>query len=292
MRYYDLNRHWTKRIEAHLGNRAPSDAVARDLNKFIVGNWNKPRATRMTPRVLNSRWSSRQPATPARATRSPMPADRDHSPCPACRLPGWLCVCAHAPRVATRTPLLLVVHVHDLGRTSNTARLLALAVRDATLVCHGVFPAPADPVAHVPAGATPVVLFPGRGARPLTPELVAALPSPPALVVPDGNWRQAGRMVKRLPLLAAAAKVALPARAFAGPALRRNRPGHRMSTYEAVAQALAILEGEEVAGPLLDFYRRATDRMLYARGRLRPGDVYGGLGGTEDARPPRSPDVG
>jgi DTW domain-containing protein YfiP len=208
-----------------------------------------------------------------------MPADRAPAACPACRLPEWLCVCAHAPRLTTRTPIVLIVHVHDLGRTSNTVRLLALAIRGAALLCHGAFPAPADPATHVPAGATPVVLFPGRGARLLTPELIAGLPSPPALIVPDGNWRQASRMVKRLPLLAGAVKVALAARDFTGPALRRNRPGHRMSTYEAVAQALAVLDGQAVAGPLLDFYRRATDRMLLARGKLKPGDVYGGLGG-------------
>ena len=212
-----------------------------------------------------------------------MSADRDPTPCPACRLPGWLCVCAHAPRVATRTSLLLLVHVRDRGRTSNTARLLTLAVRGATLVGHGERTGPPDPAAHLPAGATPIVLFPGRGARPLTPELVAALPSPPALVVPDGNWRQASGMVKRLPLLAAATKVALPAREFAGPALRRNREGHRMSTYEAVTQALAVLEGEAVAGPLFDFYRRATDRLLLVRGKLRLGDVYGGLDGPRPA---------
>jgi DTW domain-containing protein YfiP len=208
-----------------------------------------------------------------------MPADRDYTPCTACRLPVWVCVCAYAPRVTTRTPLLLIVHVHDLGRTSNTVRLLNLAIRNATLICHGVFPTPADPASHVPAGATPVVLFPGRGARPLTPELVASLPSPPALVVPDGNWKQAGKMVKRLPFLAGAVKVALPARAFAGSALRRNLTGHRMSTYEAVAQALAILEGETVTGPLLDFYRRAVDRRLLVSGKLRLGDIYGGLEG-------------
>lgn len=208
-----------------------------------------------------------------------MPADRDPTPCPACRLQRWLCVCAHAPRLALRTPLLLVVHVQDLGRTSNTARLLALAVRGATTVGHGAPPATPDLAAHVPAGTTPLVLFPGHGARPLTPDLVSALPSPPALVVPDGNWRQAGKMVKRLPLLAAAVKVSLPVRAFAGNAPRRNRPGGRMSTYEAVAQALAVLEGEEVTRPLLDFYRRAVDRMLLVRGHLRLGDLYGGLDG-------------
>ncbi len=207
-----------------------------------------------------------------------MTADRDPTPCPACRLQGWLCVCALAPRVRTRTPLVLVVHVRDLDRTSNTVRLLALAIRNATLARHGEFPAPADPASHVPAGVTPVVLFPGHGAEPLTPELIDSLPSPPALVVPDGSWRQASRMVKRLPLLAGAVKVTLPDRAFAGAALRRNREGHRMSTYEAVAQALGVLEGEAVAGPLLDFYRRATDRMLLVRGKLKLGDVYGGVG--------------
>ncbi|HEY1188192.1 MAG TPA: tRNA-uridine aminocarboxypropyltransferase, partial [Gemmata sp.] len=211
-----------------------------------------------------------------------MTTDRAPTPCPACRLQAWLCVCAYAPRLTTRTPLLLIGHVHDLGRTSNTTRLLALAIRNATVLGHGAFPAPADPATHVPAGTTPLVLFPGHGDKPLTPELVAALPAPPALVVPDGNWRQASRMVKRLPLLAGAVKVALPARTLGGLALRRNLAGHHMSTYEAVAQALGILEGEAVAGALLDFYRRAVDRMLLVRGKLRLGDVYGGF----DAPPP------
>ncbi|MBA4188339.1 MAG: hypothetical protein C0467_10070 [Planctomycetaceae bacterium] len=225
-----------------------------------------------------------------------MTDDRDHAPCPACRLPGWLCVCEFAPQVVTRTSLLLVVHVHDLGRTSNTARLLTLAVKSAALVAHGGLPplSESDMAVHVPAGTTPVVLFPGRGARPLTPELVASLPSPPALIVPDGNWKQAGRMVKRLPLLDGAVKVALAARDFAGPALRRNRPGGRMSTYEAVVQAFGVLEGEAVAAPLLDFYRRATDRMMFVRGRLKRCDVFGGLNGPgpEQVPQPGTPDLG
>ena len=84
-----------------------------------------------------------------------MSADRDPTPCSACRLQKWLCVCAHAPRVATRTPLLLIVHVRDLGKTSNTVRLLTLAIREATVLCHGASPTPTDPASHVPAGLTP-----------------------------------------------------------------------------------------------------------------------------------------
>jgi hypothetical protein len=43
-------------------------------------------------------------------------------------------------------------------------------------------------------------------------------------------------------------------------------------------------QGEAIAGPLLDFYRRATDRMLLVRGKLRRGDVYGGLDGPNGDR--------
>ncbi len=202
---------------------------------------------------------------------------RDPTACPACRQQGWLCVCAHAPRLAVSTPLVIVVHRSDMPRTSSTVRLLGLAIRDVVVLPHGVFPVPADPAASIPTGTTPVVLFPGHGARPLTPELVASLPSPPALIVPDGNWRQASRMVKRIPLLAGAVKVALPDRSFSGTPLRSNQKGHHMSTFEAVAQAVGVLEGEAVASPLLDFYRRATDRMLLVRGKMRLGDVYGGV---------------
>lgn len=88
-----------------------------------------------------------------------MPTHRDTTPCPSCRLQAWLCVCPFIPHVQTRTPLLLIGHRSDLPRTSNTVRLLTLAIRNAAILPHGVFPAPADPASLVPAGTTPVVLF-------------------------------------------------------------------------------------------------------------------------------------
>src|SRR4051812_29331446 len=100
-----------------------------------------------------------------------MPPDRDPTPCPACRLQAWLCVCAHAPRVTVRTPLILLVHVHDFGGASNPALLLGLAMRAVAVIPPGGSPAPADPTSRLPAGTTPIVLFPGHGARPLTPQL-------------------------------------------------------------------------------------------------------------------------
>jgi hypothetical protein len=50
-----------------------------------------------------------------------------------------------------------------------------------------------------------------------------------------------------------------------------------MSTCEAIAQALGCLEGDTVEDELLSFFRRAVDRMLMLRGKMRATDVYGGL---------------
>ncbi len=38
-----------------------------------------------------------------------------------------------------------------------------------------------------------------------------------------------------------------------------------------------MIERDEIAEPLFDFYRRATDRMLLVRGKLTLRDVYGGI---------------
>ncbi len=79
---------------------------------------------------------------------------------------------------------------------------------------------------------------------------------------PSGAANDPDGMMKRLPLMAGAGKVALPSRTFTGVAVRRYHPGHRTSTFEAVAQAVTVLEGEATAEPLFEFYRRAIGQML------------------------------
>ena len=38
MRYYDLKRHWTRRIEPHLTDERLNAILVRDFNKFTFGN--------------------------------------------------------------------------------------------------------------------------------------------------------------------------------------------------------------------------------------------------------------
>jgi hypothetical protein len=41
MRYYDVPRHWTKRIIPHLGDRELNEVLVRDFNKYTYGRWEK-----------------------------------------------------------------------------------------------------------------------------------------------------------------------------------------------------------------------------------------------------------
>jgi len=41
MEYYDLKRHWTKRIMPHLGDTELNKILVRDFNKFTRGLWKK-----------------------------------------------------------------------------------------------------------------------------------------------------------------------------------------------------------------------------------------------------------
>jgi hypothetical protein len=54
MRYYDLQRHWTKRIEPHLTDERLNRVLVRDFRKFTTGNWNKSFTHRQFPRDFES----------------------------------------------------------------------------------------------------------------------------------------------------------------------------------------------------------------------------------------------
>ena len=41
-KYYDLQRHWTRKIVPHLKDKALNGILVRDFNKFTMGRWNRP----------------------------------------------------------------------------------------------------------------------------------------------------------------------------------------------------------------------------------------------------------
>lgn len=190
----------------------------------------------------------------------PPPAQADSRHCPRCFLPHSLCLCPDIPRLASSCRVVVVRHWLEAWRTTNTGRLVALALEDASIIDHGKKGHRLEPD-DLPSGPGTCLLYPQQGDA--APSWTGTKPS--VLVVPDGSWAQARRMVRRLPGLASMPRLDLPP---APPPARRIRrspaPGAR-STIEAVAGALALWEAPETPQALLDLYDLLAQRMDQAR---------------------------
>mgnify|MGYP002639644892 CR=1 FL=1 len=182
--------------------------------------------------------------------------------CPRCFLPQHLCLCPELPRLTSGCRVVVVRHWNESWRTTNTGRLVALALEGAELIDHGQKHYRLE-AADLPAGPGTCLLYPAQGDD--APVWTGGRPS--VLVVPDGTWSQARRMVRRLPGLAQLPRLDLQVDAVPLPArrIRRSPTVSARSTIEAVAGALALWEPPETAQALLDLYDLLARRMDQAR---------------------------
>lgn len=158
-----------------------------------------------------------------------------------------------------RTELVLVRHQREAWKSTGTARIAHLALPQMVGVEYGDDwePAARELAPHLEGAA---LLFPAGEDAP-----VAAAPVQ-RLIVLDGTWRQARRMAKRLPGLAALPRLALPPKEEAVLRLRSSPRAEDRSTLEAIADALQLLEGEALAEPLHRLHALMVERVFRARG--------------------------
>jgi DTW domain-containing protein YfiP len=162
-------------------------------------------------------------------------------------------LCAEIPRVQTRTRFVIVRHFAERWKPSNSAHFARLAVDNCALVDYG------DGVLderQLTDGGPAWVLFPDGDAPP--PDA-----TPPArVIVLDGTWSQARRMRRRIQALRGLPFLRLPPPAVDRPRMRRPLDPGGMSTLEAIAGAVALLEGAERARPLEALHDRIARAFL------------------------------
>ncbi len=114
----------------------------------------------------------------------------------------------------------------------------------------------------------PLFLFPSEDAVELTSSFVKNLSRPALLIVPDGNWRQASKVFSRHKELVDVPRVTLKRKEPANTAvLRTETVINGMATLEAIAHALAILEGPETGAALNQVYQLKLQQTLLGRGQ-------------------------
>lgn len=186
--------------------------------------------------------------------------------CPRCRLHLPLCICDATPRLDLATRLILVMHRRELIKPTATGPLALSVLTNSELRIQGYRERQLDFSDLECEQRRTLLLYPGEDAPVLSRDFLSADPRPVNLVVPDGTWRQAARMGRRLPGLEHAAMVRLPETAKTGWGVRRECHPEGLATFEAIARALGIIDCCEVQETMEELFRLMVARTLQARG--------------------------
>jgi DTW domain-containing protein YfiP len=178
--------------------------------------------------------------------------------CPRCWIRTDYCICAEITEVRTRTEIAIVRHQWEARKTTGTARIAELALERGHCLPFGCAPSALNQ--QLARLESVWVLYPDGDPWPIS----ATTPS--TLIVLDGTWAQTRRMMRRLTSLHSVPCVALPPKPSHPLRLRMLVRGEGRSTLEAIADALALLEGETVSRPLERLHRRYVELVLRSRG--------------------------
>lgn len=182
--------------------------------------------------------------------------------CEQCARPLAYCLCALIPSLPSRTRVLVVQHPDETKHALNTARFVALGLQNVQLIV-------AEQINDIERyiqqpGYQACLLFPGESAQELRAYQEGEQPL--LLVVPDGTWRKARKILHCNPLLAALPRVTLPVGFSGRYRLRKAPSAQALATVEAVCYALATLEPELDFKPLLQPFEALIEGQIQAMG--------------------------
>lgn len=196
--------------------------------------------------------------------------------CMRCHRPQRVCYCAHLVSIPTRTRVVILQHPRERDMPIGTAHMATLCLPSSELhVGVDWTQSAALERALGDAERPPVLLYPGDGARDLKRE---PLDGACTLVVLDGTWWQARKLLRSNPNLAALPRVAFVPEKPSEYRIRKEPQDEYVSTIEALAEVLPLLEpgaAPETFATLLTPFRAMVDAQLECEATMPK--VHGGL---------------
>ena len=210
--------------------------------------------------------------------------------CEKCRFHLKHCVCSLAPQIATHARVVLVIHKSEFAKPTNTGRWALLCLPNSSVYIRGDQEQPLDVSSIVKAEVRetpdnpentdhsenefsnrerPLLLYPGVDAQILSSTSIEQNNSqkPTCLIVPDGNWGQASRTAKRLYRgIPGIQKVMFAPGQSTHYHLRKETHVNGMATLEAIARALALMEDQNIAVKMEDFFKLCVHSYREIRG--------------------------
>lgn len=163
--------------------------------------------------------------------------------------------------------MLILQHPDEARHPLNTARLAALGLQRAELWVGETFP---DLVEMIASADRVFLLFPAKGEHLGRTISIDSEPGATLLIVPDGTWRKARKLLHTNPVLNALPRLSLSGGEPSEYRIRKAPAPASISTIEAIVRALSVLEPGGDFQPLLQPFRALVEQQIRAMGP----DVY------------------
>ncbi|MFG0379837.1 tRNA-uridine aminocarboxypropyltransferase [Pseudomonas sp. zbq_18] len=183
--------------------------------------------------------------------------------CERCLRPQSHCLCHLIPCLPSRSRVLILQHPDEVGHALNTARFAALGLANAQLEVGETFP---ELERWLDPAYRACLLFPGETAQTLPLRATADDDRPLLLVVPDGTWRKARKLLYLNPLLSTLPCVSLPAGLNSRYRLRKAPGEGALATLEAIVAALELQEAPQRYDALLRPFEALIEGQIAAMG--------------------------
>ena len=158
------------------------------------------------------------------------------------------------------------MHYRESFMTSNTANLLELMHEDCHIHLRGKMGETLDYESILDEeNTTPLLLFPDEDAVELSAAYIQSLKKPINLIVPDGTWSQCKKVKKREISLKNVQTIKIPIGKPSQYKLRTAPKEGQLSTFEAMARVLGIIEGPNLQEKLESVFKVMIDRVLMSR---------------------------
>lgn len=191
-----------------------------------------------------------------------------HKRCPLCKINKELCFCSEIKTFEIQSRLQILIHRKEKFLPSNTAHLLTRNFPSHVQMLTQGEPDPKErEELKITQGYTPLFLYPDENAVELNQEFLVNISRPIELIIPDGTWRQARKMKRRIPLLRSqnVVSIKLSGDFQSTYSLRKQKYKNGLCTYEAVAKALGIIEGKELEKKMLKQFAIMNSRFKSSR---------------------------
>lgn len=155
--------------------------------------------------------------------------------CYECLRPAAHCYCGLITPFKAHCNILILQHPHERRKYYSTARLTQRALINSRLMRGLIF----DPgsIERALGAQIPYLLFPGADA--IDCETIA-LDSSHTVIVVDGTWSEAGKVVRRNPFLSALPRISFNRPLRSNYRIRKQPRDHYLSTIESVGHLLQL----------------------------------------------------